>query len=220
MVDTAEKEKVLVIPKKLVFDNGIIADTQDILDAIDRGSFFMNRDAAETDEDFLQIIPYVVIRYLDENFDQEKYFDSDFVFAYQRLKNSSESRLHNKYSLGVGGHINPVDTNDTTPSFNHVINAALREIDEEIAIKDHEIEEVNLFLNEEEDPIIYDDSNPVGRVHLGIIFTYESPEKDITVKETTKIEGKLFSISEINLLKKDKEKFENWSNIVINRILS
>ena len=55
--------------------------------------FFMQRDLAENDPNYKQLIPYVV-------FQSPKGF-----FSYQRGNASSETRLRMLRSLGVGGHI-------------------------------------------------------------------------------------------------------------------
>src|SRR2546430_8294422 len=60
-------------------------------------SFFMPRDQVEHDPSFRQIIPYGVFRH------GERYLLT------KRLRASTEKRLRQLYSLGVGGHINPED---------------------------------------------------------------------------------------------------------------
>ena len=58
---------------------------------------FRVRSRVETNERFRQIIPYAVL-------EQESH-----IFLVERLKAGSEARLHNRLSIGLGGHINPVD---------------------------------------------------------------------------------------------------------------
>ena len=58
---------------------------------------FMERDKAEQDVQYKQLIPYVVLRY------------GESVFQYVRGKRSSESRLRAMRSIGLGGHIEPAD---------------------------------------------------------------------------------------------------------------
>lgn len=60
-------------------------------------STFLQRTAAENDPNYRQIIPYALLRH------------GAFVFRYRRTVAGQDPRLHNKYSLGVGGHINRRD---------------------------------------------------------------------------------------------------------------
>ena len=60
--------------------------------------FFLPRAQAEYDATVKQIIPYVLLR------------RGDAYFLLRRLKKQTETRLHDKLSLGVGGHINPTET--------------------------------------------------------------------------------------------------------------
>ena len=56
---------------------------------------FLPREQAEYDNTVRQIIPYVILR------------RGRHYFLLRRLKKQTETRLHEKLSLGVGGHINP-----------------------------------------------------------------------------------------------------------------
>ena len=60
---------------------------------------FRERDEVEEDEKWKQLIPYTYL------FDPR----SDCVLAYQRAASGGDPRLAGKWSLGFGGHINPVD---------------------------------------------------------------------------------------------------------------
>jgi predicted NUDIX family phosphoesterase len=56
---------------------------------------FMNRDEAEESAFHKQLIPYVIL------------MSEDKIFLYRRGEKGSEARLHDQYSIGIGGHINP-----------------------------------------------------------------------------------------------------------------
>ena len=75
---------------------------------------------AEEDPSHKQLIPYCVFRC------------GDRIFHYTRGKSGGESRLHAKISVGVGGHVNPVDMDGgkTGPDAYHA--AVTREIEEEL----------------------------------------------------------------------------------------
>ena len=96
-------EQVLVVKREKLERyiggrNGLIRDnTEDILDAIMGGHEFMPRAEAEERPDYKQIIPYVIL------------LQGDKVFVTRRLNKGGEARLHGRISIGIGGHINPVD---------------------------------------------------------------------------------------------------------------
>ena len=60
--------------------------------------FFLDRAAAEDDPCHKQLIPYCIFRHRDR------------ILHYTRGKSGGESRLHALGSVGIGGHVNPIDT--------------------------------------------------------------------------------------------------------------
>ena len=77
---------------------GLITESNaEMLDIIRAEHEFIPRPDAENDPGYKQIIPYVVLR------------RGDKIFMTRRLKKGGEARLHGLMSIGVGGHINPVD---------------------------------------------------------------------------------------------------------------
>ncbi|MFH0946578.1 MAG: NUDIX domain-containing protein [Planctomycetota bacterium] len=162
--------------------------------AEERG-FFMERRYAENDSSFKQLIPYTLIVR-----DRE-------VLLLKRSKKGGDTRLHDKLSIGVGGHINPVDA-----EFDDLLAAcARREIYEEIE------------LPEEVDPtpmgIINDDSNPVGSVHFGIVHLARVYTGKVSVRETEHLEA---SFATTDALKKHAADpsvdLETWSRLIAERI--
>lgn len=124
------------------------------------GFEFKERGVVETDPSFKQIIPYVVI--------QTK--DRKLTAAYMR--NGSERRLHDLWSVGIGGHINPEDC-PARSSFEDMVTAGMmRELDEELVKRpDNERPVFCGIINEEE--------TQVGCVHLGAVFTLETQNPDL-----------------------------------------
>ncbi|MBI4682240.1 MAG: hypothetical protein HY757_03975 [Nitrospirae bacterium] len=95
-------EKVLVIRNDLLCPyiqnkSGCLITEQkeQIFNKILNNQVFMSRDNAEYDFEHKQVIPYVIIR------------NGNNYLLLKRLTGQTEKRLHNKYSLGIGGHINP-----------------------------------------------------------------------------------------------------------------
>jgi predicted NUDIX family phosphoesterase len=200
-------EQVLVFPTKLLEEvncpNGYIENPSKYLRCIlyDDNLTFVDRDLAEQDTNLQQIIPYCVLRWNGE------------VFTYERTKKSGENRLHNLLSLGIGGHVNPVDS-DSSDNTELLIkgflvpqiytNAFYRELNEEVEI-----------LSSFQNTIIgciRDTSNDVGRVHFGIIHRLTLKEKNVKTVDPALTNGVFRGIVEV---KRDIEKFESWSKLVI-----
>ena len=119
----------------------------------------MQRKLAETDPAFKQLIPYVIVTY------------NNTIFSYRRRKLLSEQRLLSNYSIGVGGHIS---TDDLTFFSQTYEDGLLRELNEEIGIKDNFSERIVALLN--------DDSNDVGKVHFGIVHVLQVDSDNLGVK--------------------------------------
>lgn len=115
--------------------------------------FMMPRDLCETDERYLQIIPYVSI--INENGE---------YFSYERGSAGNEARLHAKRSIGLGGHIdNPV----TTTIEDLIVDEAARELEEEVGLV---VDKQDLYEALNGGIIIRETGTAVDRVHLGVAF--------------------------------------------------
>ena len=95
-------ERVLVLPRADVpggcdFRGIRDADLSALSDAVSYQGTYLDRPMAEDDPGYKQLIPYVVVR------------DADTVFLMERTDAGGDARLHGKASIGVGGHLNPVD---------------------------------------------------------------------------------------------------------------
>lgn len=66
-------------------------------EAVAAHGLYLRRPTAEEDPSHKQLIPYVVVR------------DGERVFLMERTDAGGDARLHRKASIGVGGHLNPVD---------------------------------------------------------------------------------------------------------------
>jgi len=153
----------------------------------------MERNIAEEDKSFKQIIPYLFIKCRDE------------YLIYRRTKKQTEGRLHEKLSLGIGGHINPIDNESNN---NIIISGLERELIEELGINTNDSLKFVGFIN--------DDSNEVGKVHLGVVFTMEIDNKIDDVVEKQKMTLDWYSINKIYT---DIDKFETWSQILFRNII-
>jgi predicted NUDIX family phosphoesterase len=178
-------ERVLVVRRGLLEEIGMFQGirTEGIGEAVARllepgNHFFMDRDAAEEDPSHKQIIPYCVFRH------------GDRILHYTRGKAGGESRLHAKISVGVGGHVNPVDMDGgkTGPDAYHA--AVTREIDEELDVSGTHPHRIIALLN--------DDSNPVGQVHLGIVHLVELASDQVGSREDALANPDFATLDELN----------------------
>ena len=163
--------------------NGLIrGHDAEILDIVTARHEFRPRPEMEEDPSYRQIIPYVVLTRGEE------------VFVLRRLKKGGEARLHGLLSIGVGGHINPVDDAVRGEA---LMRGLRREVEEEVELE----RELSL--------------TPVGVVHLGFMFTMEVAG-EVRVRETEKLEGFWVKKSELPAL---AEQLEGWSKIAMEAIV-
>lgn len=189
-------EEVLVVKRGLLekmgmFDGFRTEGVDDVVAALldAENHFFMDRAAAEEDPSHKQLIPYCIFKC------------GDRVLHYTRGKSGGEDRLHAKISIGVGGHINPVDMGEGRQGAAAYYSAVQREIDEELEIGcDYEMRIVGL-LN--------DDSNPVGQVHLGVVHLVELESEEVSSREDALANLSWATVDELNgsLF----ERLETWS---------
>jgi len=162
-------EQVLVVSRSLFDDlgafdgirTGIESAVATLLDPANH--FFLDRAAAEDDPSHKQIIPYCIFRH-----------DGRFLH-YTRGASGGEARLHALGSIGIGGHVNPVDAADGRFGAEAYHAAVRREIAEELAITGGWNERIVAMIN--------DDSTPVGRVHLGVVHLVDLETPDVAARE-------------------------------------
>jgi len=168
------------------------AATADVTGRIRARGFFVERRHAETDATLKQIIPYcVVVRGGD-------------VFLTRRTSKGGDARLFGKRSIGIGGHINPVDGAD-------VLALGLRrEIEEELTIDGAWTVRAVGLLN--------DDSTDVGSVHLGLVHVIRV-EGDVRVRETETLAGGFTPAADLmRLCRDERATFETWSALLVDRL--
>ncbi len=189
-------KQILVVPAEhvnLTFVNSFYSgfDDQGALDKLLEHSLFMSRAEAEINPAFKQFIPYCVVK------------SNDRVFMYQRNKKGGENRLHSKYSIGVGGHVESTDGCDNRKCY---FKGLARELKEELGIEKHQVwDEIVGF--------IYDDSNEVNSVHIGIVHAVKlwKPDQELHIEDTMCN----WSFEKPETLGKSVADFETWSQIII-----
>jgi predicted NUDIX family phosphoesterase len=151
---------------------------------VEKEAEFMPRSLMEQDPKYKQIIPYLIFNYQDK------------LYIMQRQAKASEQRLKSKLTLGIGGHIRKEDLTS-----NNIIDWATREFEEEVDYKGgYKVQPIGL-LN--------DDSNPVGEVHLGVVFLLIADSDKIEVRSEFK-SGKLITLEEGEF---EYPLMENWAQI-------
>lgn len=189
-------ESILVVKRDILFQNGDfqglrLTELDSYKNLIQQHKQFLPRSLMETDYAYKQIIPYLI-------FTHENHY-----FLMQRHAKASETRLQNKFSLGIGGHIyhKDMDTDD-------IYAWAEREFHEEISYAGslEKIEPIG---------ILNDDSNGVGRVHVGLVLLLHGDSPDISIKSEL-ASGKLVSLKECGA---HKPHMESWSQTVYDYLL-
>jgi len=188
-------EQVLVVTRELFNSlgefQGISTNTKQYLPQLidPKNNFFMDRAEAELDPSHKQLIPYALFRH-----------EGKFLH-YVRGKSGGEARLHAKGSMGIGGHINPIDQREDPLGMDTYMAGVEREIHEELKIEGGLTQKAVAILN--------DDSNEVGKVHLGIVHVFEL-ETDLVASAEDAIADLQFSSIEI-LQNEVRPRLESWS---------
>ncbi len=198
-----ENQKIIVVERKILFEYGRnnfqgfkSHEEFDYESVILQNFENMRRGDAEHDSNYKQPIAYTSI--VNPTTKQ--------VFTYQRSKqdkNYHEKRLQGKWSWGLGGHIEPLDTKNE----NLLRESLEREVlKEEIQLKG-EIENINIL------GYINDDSNSVGEVHFGILYVVKTLG-DVIPKDSEITYGGFKGFEELNETCKNCN-VESWSKIVL-----
>ena len=186
-------EYVMVVDAQVLrnifnLSRGLNPAKSDIFDFILNNHCFISRADAERDPNYKQIIPYVTIR------------RDGLWLLFQRKSTQTEARLHNKYSLGLGGHI----TRETDhESLNPIMAGLYRELDEEISIKHGEPKYIG---------ILNDDESDVGKVHLGLLFEINAQSSIFELPEADKMSAQWV---ETDALAKYYPQMETWSQFLL-----
>lgn len=187
-------ENVLAVKTELLrpylTGEGCITDRcGEAVEVILQNHVFLPRPEAEVDENYRQIIPYVVI------------CRGEHIFTTERLSKSGEARLHGKLSIGIGGHINPESDGDSRDVLRR---GMARELSEEVSIDG--TASAPRFLG-----LINNESNSVSRVHLGLLCTM-TVDGEVSVRETEKLAGRWMTAAALRL---NAHRLEGWTAIAL-----
>ena len=200
------EEMVLSVPTKDLYEavgewRGLRKETPELWRVLAAKSSWRSRPDLESDPTMKQLVSYTML------------ISGARIFVMRRLDTQSESRLRGLLSIGVGGHMNPVPAVDwpgkrRLDDLKILVTAnTAREVREEVYMAGDPTFSVLGFLN--------DDTNPVGKVHLGVVSVVRLPAPIAAVRETDKMAGTWVELSEMNLL----GEFETWSSLVLESLV-
>ncbi len=192
------EELVLCIRRQLLDEIGAFHGIQsDISRYIPRileagNTVSVPRSQAEHDPSFKQIIPYVL-------FTRE-----GRLLYYVRGKGSGEKRLVALGSMGIGGHINYGDENLFQAGHEFYEQAVQREVHEELRVDGRLQTKIVALIN--------DDTNDVGRVHLGVVHLCDLGNAVVSKGEAAITELRFLTLPE---LLERRAQMETWSQLCL-----
>jgi len=196
------EEQVLVIERKILEQvgmfQGLTFDVDNYLGEIFVQGIprFMPRSQVEENPAYKQLIPYVLMSY------QDKYL------SYIRGRRAGEARLVGNRSIGIGGHINPVDwTLFSAEPYKTYLEAVEREVAEEVSVETPHTDRVVALLN--------DESNEVGSVHLGIVHHWILNAPKVSKREQMITQMAFLRPAE---LLEVRDTLETWSGLCLSRL--
>ena len=189
-----DDERVRVVPRVALPDaaawHGVVAgDLAALIRLVGEAGRDLPRAEMERDPSFKQIIPYLVVR------------DGQRYFLMRRTRAGGDQRLHDHWSIGVGGHLNPGDAG--------IHDGLLREWREEI---DASFIPEFRFVG-----LLNDDTTAVGSVHLGVVFEADARGRRVAIREVDKLSGAFAEPAEVRAV---ADRLETWSALVFEHLES
>ncbi len=191
-MDPKDGELVLGLPRARIIGDrpwkGVLAaGTEGYLELIAAEGTYRPRGEAERDPGWKQIIPYLLMR------------DGERLFLMQRTRAGGDERLHDLFSLGIGGHLNPEDGG--------VLDGLRREFHEEM-VADWDPQPRLLGL-------LNDDDALVGQVHVGVVFEADAAGRALAIRETDKLQGRFVLPREVRPV---YARMETWSQLLYDHV--
>lgn len=189
-------ERVMVVAREDIFFggpwHGLKAENiEKYVRIINKKHKFMARGDVEDDPKWQQIIPYMYYEF------------GGRYFLMQRNASHTDKRLASNHSLGIGGHINKKDIKT-----GNITSWAKREFEEEA---DYKGKLKTTFVG-----LLNDDTNDVGRVHLGLVIKIEGASDEIKVRD----EHQSGTMVTFDQLGKSYKQMETWSQIIYDYLMS
>lgn len=189
------KEEVLVVPSSKIFHHGewqgfLLGRGDDFLQLVNKEHQWLQRNQAEKQPDFQQIIPWAVFRV------------GDRYLELKRVQEGSHSRLYNKYTLGIGGHV------------------IRSEVDHSLDLTDwirrKFLEEVHYEGNLQISPlgVVNDNVDELGKDHFGLVYLLEGDTDLMGIIKHA--EGRLVKLPDIT--GEDIDFLDRWSQMVYRQL--
>lgn len=189
--------------------------------------YLIPKNKAETMYDWLQIIPYIVLR------------DQANIFTYWRGAQAAEKRLHGKRSLGVGGHVSSSDIaellDDPAKLENMPYPIPLSYVSSRLpadlidaGIYRELLEETNEYVAKNSRGtqfsssltfrgVLHDRTDDVGRVHLGLVCVMYVGLREKVTHGPELSDPRWTAVPSIL---HELDQFENWSKLVVKTLFS
>lgn len=181
----------------------------------------------EENEKFVQPIPYAVLYHLDHDAVHKFYnegadlYEGVQLLSYKRGTEGGETRLHNMYSVGFGGHIN---STDVVKAFSEYTSINITDVTVELACAARELkEELGVDITTSRDVILdntickpyvfYDTSSKVSSRH--ICKTMYFNVQDLTAIKAEEDCIKKLAWVPLKELCENMDHMESWSKIVV-----
>ena len=199
----AQEEQVLVVERNVLERAGMFQGLTFDVELYLRELFvrgvprFMARSRAEADPAYKQLIPYVIMTH------------GGKCLSYIRGRRAGETRLVGRRSIGVGGHINPVDEMPLfdTDFRDAYCTAVKREVAEEVSVEAYYEDRVVALLN--------DDSTEVGQVHLGVVHHWALESAKVSKREQMITQMAFMSPAELQAV---RDSLETWSRLCLDHL--
>jgi predicted NUDIX family phosphoesterase len=164
----------------------------------DPGCFWFGpRNLIENDTKFVQIVSYIIIEH------------DGKLLCYQRGHNSSEQRLKDKFSIGLGGHVSLTDTrvtHGTLDVMKTITAGAIREVGEELESYDVAARKKHFLLHSR--------LNAVDTVHCGLVELWNLKTPQVAIKDKSLNIIGFKTLSELAAM----QGVETWSTLLIQHL--
>ena len=193
--------EILVVPYDKIFREKFflgfspLNEKDYMKDILENFEYKERNDSLENDSSFQQIISYVWL--INRKIGK--------VFLYQRAISAGdykEMRHVSKISGGVGGHI---DFDSEGKMENPVFGAMIRELKEEVIMKEYPTPEIIGY--------IHDEADMYNKVHTGVVGVVFTNEEKVIPADGMK-SGEFYSVEEVESILADSgNQIENWTKI-------
>ncbi len=194
-----DPERILVVPRAALFAaqrlQGLATDPAAIahyLAAVARHGRWVERPSAEEDEGLKQVVPYGVVLHGEQ------------VYLFRRGQRGAEPGLRGRWSIGLGGHVNPADGTAIAAAL--LERALRRELAEEVRLEEPR---PDLWA------VLNDDGAPVGRRHFGFVYRVWVASPQASSREPGKIAG-TFVPWDVARLRRPA--MESWSRLALDAL--